>query len=363
MPHVIRVPSQDESDRDCAMFVFQHCSANIKASAQGSSWKLGQGLSQNHMEAAARMVVEVRGQNLSVTRLWRNFWLDHTTGMKIRSIDVCLETFQIWGFWKIAIWAKMWKQIFPTVVHLDYSALKKNLLHKTQDFLCPQCILYSKVDVSSWHCWSWQFSSDKSHKRELSALLWVFTVIQFPLLDATSIEQESEWSFAWSIMCHWSWEIELEPQACVQNWTMWTILRPKGSTQASQKSKTTTAEQMQKALFRQLWNIRDEVSNFPNLSNNTLTIDKYLNALLSVVSWNKKRIPFRFTIGGFKLVVQSLELSVLLWKQGKKTFDTVEYFAEPNFSIKTSRLISTKTCLFRSCWSSTSAIRDTMLTQ
>ena len=182
--------------------------------------------------------------------------------------------------------------IFPAAVHLDYSALKKNLLHKTQDFLCPRCILYSKVDVSSWHCWSWQFPPDESHKRELSSLLSVTTATQFKLLDATAIQRETEWSFAWSIVCHWSWEIELEPQACVQNWTMWTILRPKGSTQDSQKSKPATVEQMKLALFRRLCHITDKLSKFPNLSNNKLTIDNYLNALLRVVSWNKKKDSF-----------------------------------------------------------------------
>ena len=148
-----------------------------------------------------------------------------------------------------------------------------------------------------------------------------------------------------------------------QNWTMWTIFRPQGSTQASQKSKTTTVEQMKLALFGRLCHTTDKVSNFPNLSNNTITIDNYLNALLSVVSWNKKRIPFRFSFGWFMLALQSLQLSVLLLTHKKSTFDRVEFFTRPKFSGKTSGLISTKSCLFRSCWSSTCAIRDTMLTQ
>ena len=145
--------------------------------------------------------------------------------------------------------------------------------------------------------------------------------------------------------------------------TMWTILRPKGSTQDSQKSKTATVEQMKLALFRRLCHITDKVSKFPNLSNNKLTIDNYLNALLPVVSWNKKRIPFTFTIGWFKLALHSLEFSVLLLTHKKSTFDRVEFFTRPKFSGKTSGLISTKSCLFRSCWSSKCAIRDTMLTQ
>ena len=214
-----------------------------------------------------------------------------------------METIQIWGFRKTAYWAQMWKLILPTVVHLHYSVLKENFLHRTQNFLCPRCVLYSKVDVCSGHCWSWHFLPDKSHKRALSAILWLSTAIEFQLLDDTAIQREKEWSVALKIVCHWSWEIQVKPQAWGQNWTMWTILRPKGSTQASQKSKTTTAEQMQKALFRRLSQITDRVSNFPNLSNNTLTIESYLNALLSVVSWNKKRIPFRFGIVWFILAL------------------------------------------------------------
>ena len=45
-------------DCDCAMFVSQHCSANIKASAQGSSWKFKKGLSRNQVAAPAINVGE-----------------------------------------------------------------------------------------------------------------------------------------------------------------------------------------------------------------------------------------------------------------------------------------------------------------
>ena len=62
MPYFFRVPSKDESDRDCATFVFQHCPANIKASAQGWSWKVKKRLSLNHVEAPALTLVEPRGQ-------------------------------------------------------------------------------------------------------------------------------------------------------------------------------------------------------------------------------------------------------------------------------------------------------------
>ena len=45
---------------DCAMFVSQHCSNNIKASAQGSSLKFKEGLSRNQVEAPAINVQEAR---------------------------------------------------------------------------------------------------------------------------------------------------------------------------------------------------------------------------------------------------------------------------------------------------------------
>ena len=47
-------------DCDCAMFVSQHCAANIKASAQGSSWKFKKVLSRNQVEAPAKNVDEAR---------------------------------------------------------------------------------------------------------------------------------------------------------------------------------------------------------------------------------------------------------------------------------------------------------------
>ena len=60
---------------DCAMFVSQHCSANIKASAQGSSWKFEKGLSRNQVEAPAINVGEVRHKIFQALD-WRNFdWI------------------------------------------------------------------------------------------------------------------------------------------------------------------------------------------------------------------------------------------------------------------------------------------------
>ena len=48
------------NDCDCAMFVSQHCSVNIKASAQGSSWKFKTGLSRKQVKAPAINVNESR---------------------------------------------------------------------------------------------------------------------------------------------------------------------------------------------------------------------------------------------------------------------------------------------------------------
>ena len=62
-------------DCDCAMFDSQHCSANIKASAQGSSWKFKEGLSRNQVDAPAINVDEARDKNFQALD-WRNFdWI------------------------------------------------------------------------------------------------------------------------------------------------------------------------------------------------------------------------------------------------------------------------------------------------
>ena len=47
-------------DCDCAMFVSQHCSVNIKASAQGTSGKFKKVLSRNQVEAPTIKVDEAR---------------------------------------------------------------------------------------------------------------------------------------------------------------------------------------------------------------------------------------------------------------------------------------------------------------
>ena len=96
---------------------------------------------------------------------WHNFWLDQTIGMKVRSIDVCLKTLQIYGKWKTAIWAQLCKLSFSTIIHPGYFILKQHLLRKAQNSLCPLFILYSRVDFCSCVCWSWHFSPDKSRSR------------------------------------------------------------------------------------------------------------------------------------------------------------------------------------------------------
>ena len=59
-------------DCDCAMFVSQHRSASIKASAQGSSLKFKKGLSRNQVEAPAKNVDEARDKIFQALD-WRNF--------------------------------------------------------------------------------------------------------------------------------------------------------------------------------------------------------------------------------------------------------------------------------------------------
>ncbi len=94
--------------------------------------------------------------------------------MKIRSIDVCLKTLQIYGKSENAIWAELCKRSFSAIIHRGYSILNKHLLRKTQNFFAHY--VYSRVDLCSCVCWSWHFSPDESHSRPstISSILSVF---------------------------------------------------------------------------------------------------------------------------------------------------------------------------------------------
>ena len=72
-----------------------------------------------------------------------------------------------------------------------------------------------------------------------------------------------------------------------------------------------------------------------------ITIDNYLTALFDVIWWNQiPSIGSRFITSWFTLPLRNLKLSVLLLADMKTTFRTVEFFARPKLSMKTSRLIS-----------------------
>ena len=121
-------------DWDCAMFISQQQSANIKASARGSSWKFRKRSSQ--VEAPAINVVETRGQTFSGARLTYSR-LNQTIGMKNHSIDVCPKTTQKYGNWKTANCAQLWKQRPSTLYHIVCSVLKKHLLQKARNLSLP----------------------------------------------------------------------------------------------------------------------------------------------------------------------------------------------------------------------------------
>ena len=73
-----------------------------------------------------------------------------------------------------------------------------------------------------------------------------------------------------------------------------------------------------------------------------ITIDNYLTALFDVISWNQiPSIGSRFITSWFILSQGNLKLSVLLLAYMKTKFRTVEFFARPKLSKKTSRLVST----------------------
>ena len=94
--------------------------------------------------------------------------------MKIRSTDVCLKMPQAYGKSKTAIWAELCKRSFSAIIHRCYSILNKHLLRKTQNFFTHH--VYSRVDLCSCVCWSWNFSPDESHSRPstISSILSVF---------------------------------------------------------------------------------------------------------------------------------------------------------------------------------------------
>ena len=123
------------------MFVSHYCTANIITSGQGSIWKVKKVLSLNQVEAPAINLVEARGQSFPAARLTWLIWLDQTIGLKIRSIDVCLKTLQVYGMSKTAISAELCKRSFSAIIHRCYSILNKHLLRKTQNFFCPPCII------------------------------------------------------------------------------------------------------------------------------------------------------------------------------------------------------------------------------
>ena len=109
--------------------------------------------------------------------------------MKIRSIDVCLKTLQIYGKSKTAIWAELCKGSFPAIIHRGYSILNKDLLRKIQIFFADY--VYSRVDLCSCVCWSWHFSPDESHSQP-STILSILSV--FDRRFRISLKPLSLWS-------------------------------------------------------------------------------------------------------------------------------------------------------------------------
>ena len=90
----------------------------------------------------------------------------------------------------------------------------------------------------------------------------------------------------------------------------------------------------------------DDFATSPNRREHStiypITIDNYLTALFDVISWNQiPSIGARSITSWFILSLGNLKLSVLLLAYMKKTFRTVEFFARPKLSRKTSRLVST----------------------
>ena len=92
--------------------------------------------------------------------------------MKIRSIDVCLKTLQIYGKSKTAIWAELFKGTFSAIIHCGYSILNKHLLRKTWNFFSHY--VYSRVDLCSCVCWCWHFSAEENHSRPWTILYILF---------------------------------------------------------------------------------------------------------------------------------------------------------------------------------------------
>ena len=115
---------------DCAMFVSQHCSANIKASAQGSSWKFKNGLSRNQVEAPVLNVDEARDKIFQALDCRNSDW--------IKPLEWSFaQLMSVWKHYQFMVIGKL--QITPncgnrgsTLIHLVYSVLMKQLLHKRQ---------------------------------------------------------------------------------------------------------------------------------------------------------------------------------------------------------------------------------------
>ena len=130
-------------DRNWAKFVFQHCSANIKASAQGSSWKFKIGLSRNQVESRGSKVVEARGQKFSTARL--TSILSGSNRWNQDSLNWCLSE-NIINLWQVKN-CKLRPNVrtrCSTILHLDYFFLKKHLLRKEKNLSLPTTYIVFK---------------------------------------------------------------------------------------------------------------------------------------------------------------------------------------------------------------------------
>ena len=118
------------------------------------------------------------------------------------------------------------------------------------------------------------------------------------------------------------------------------ILRLLESMQASQNSNKTTAERIKKSIVRTI-GPHHRLGVISGIYPIKYKVDKYLTALLTVISWHQ--IPWthsRFSIGCFILPQRSLEVCKLLVAH-MKIFGGVELFLGPKFSGKAWILIST----------------------
>ena len=139
-------------DWNWAKFVSQHCSANIKTSAQGSNWKLSRGFSRNQVEYWGIEVVETREHNFLTAR--KTLFSIGSNRWNQDSFNWCLSEIitKIMASEKSKV-ALSWEQASSSINHLDYFVLKKHLLRKEKTSLCPLCIIYSKVNLCFCVCW------------------------------------------------------------------------------------------------------------------------------------------------------------------------------------------------------------------